>query len=1672
METTFGNNEENIFQEPPYQNETLITVRNWLKMQESRSLTPKDIRAYWRQHVPALYSLRPNCDCLNITYDEELAYKVLFLPLERFIVGSENEANPSAVLKNLKVHKGPSNLCGKVFKKAEPTYSCRDCGHDATCVLCIECFKNSHHKHHRYKMSTSGGGGYCDCGDVEAWAGNPFCSVHMPNPDDPKDGKDDVYDSLPESMISRMTVVLKTILPYSIQMLTWENSLHLPKDLQLNDSQSSEVDEYVTMMFNDEMHTYDQVMQSLTRAIDCTQKEAMEYATIVDREGRSSIKCGKFNVCESIERSIGRLTSRNSSGRPLRVSVMSNEIVAHQTFAMRLLQWLQTILGYAEAFRRIFSDILLGNELDGPPKTRRQSQIYGTSNSLLESVMSKDTQLWKAARKQWHHLFISVLLMDQDCKRAFSKIITRNYPSLISEFIADDHDHSLSITSLTVQVFTVPSVAHMLIEEDNAIHVIMSAFNEECEKKKKAETGKLSFERHEPSHSFRRSLLILHDVKYLLHAKPEKWNADLRKNFLLGLSATLKLFTMMQGMDSVTRQVGQHMEFEPEWENGFNLHMRLSSVISFMLRLSFRSFLRGLEACESGTIPYREKEVCGITARCIDYSVLTQPVSIHLPIIRFIAGLFLNLPKHNLNYNSEEFQSMEKPSPEYLLEFSLRTLITNEDCVKKEIIQMLCIEPMAHSELSRLLPSDDNNETGVESVITEIADFKKPQESMKGKYVLKSEYYEDFNPFFYHYSKEDQSKAEENQKKRKRSEGSKLCFPPPVPPDMTEAYSPLIHILDCDIMIHIMKTVLSRINENEASSMNENYFQKVLHLIGIALHEEAKQIEKNSSEFCFLQKAYDQQILSLLESLLTSQLANVHIELLKWTTKKFRDLISQKSCSSMDTEMIAVDDDAASLKSNENARDEEKAIKAKIAADRRAKIMEQITAQQKRFIQSHATHFNELAEIPSGSQTEDLSLDMDIYSNVALGLTSQMRPTPTKVFTCILCQEDQEVNVQNIAMVLTAFVQQSTVMSQSRNKTIIDPEVHDPLLLSANLFSAPHTKTCGHVMHATCYDVLYQNIVAKEKRPPLRFRHNLSFDISKHEFLCPLCETITNATIPLVPSLPNMVSKTKNPSSLISPLSFDEWLSALHITLQHKITVTIDCDDGKQMCTYKSPKMSSVLERLPPSVGQSLEQLFSLYKIAPRPELSSSFKDMMIAYCQSTYIIGLNVHPHLEDNRAPLMMWQSCAYTILSHEWVLRDQMKPLFGSCSSRQNDCLQTVVRFLFAFNLVIPAEILQSHCIRLLSWLLAQEDSYNNDSLSIIEVDMFTMFVSLTASTCALFQSSQHVPLPLGNLVDLYNLRLVYIAHVIQILLTSSFECSESAMDTEMTTKESIEEQNALEWYKFVRKAAGFPVCEENLPSGHIILNVIQNSTLPFLRCAALFLHYVTDVPTSEKLNEFGLENEHELLCHYIGISHNFSQLTHSVKLQALVERWMQHETIKNYLRGASSASIVQYPLNVTQLVKLPQDYSEVINSVSLFSCPKSEGDDSKMPAMCLVCGKVICSQSYCCQTELNDVMVGACTEHASTCGAGNSMFMRIRDCKLLVLSGVMKGCFIPLPYLDKYGETDIGLKRGNPLHLSEEKYKEIHSKWLNHDIPEAVSRTLEGASTILAIEWQNL
>lgn len=78
--------------------------------------------------------------------DDKDVDDMLIKTLERFLTDDDN---PEKVFKQLELENDPPSMCGKLFKGGEPTYSCRDCGHDNTCVLCVECFKNSEHQHHR-----------------------------------------------------------------------------------------------------------------------------------------------------------------------------------------------------------------------------------------------------------------------------------------------------------------------------------------------------------------------------------------------------------------------------------------------------------------------------------------------------------------------------------------------------------------------------------------------------------------------------------------------------------------------------------------------------------------------------------------------------------------------------------------------------------------------------------------------------------------------------------------------------------------------------------------------------------------------------------------------------------------------------------------------------------------------------------------------------------------------------------------------------------------------------------------------------------------------------------------------------------------------------------------------------------------------------------------------------------------------------------------------------------------------------------------------------------------------------------------------------------------------------------------------------------------------------------
>jgi len=60
--------------------------------------------------------------------------------------------------------------------------------------------------------------------------------------------------------------------------------------------------------------------------------------------------------------------------------------------------------------------------------------------------------------------------------------------------------------------------------------------------------------------------------------------------------------------------------------------------------------------------------------------------------------------------------------------------------------------------------------------------------------------------------------------------------------------------------------------------------------------------------------------------------------------------------------------------------------------------------------------------------------------------------------------------------------------------------------------------------------------------------------------------------------------------------------------------------------------------------------------------------------------------------------------------------------------------------------------------------------DSNMSLLEYDAFGLLVALTFSLPSLFNGDQAAPLPSGNIQDAHILRLVYVVHIVQILLTT--------------------------------------------------------------------------------------------------------------------------------------------------------------------------------------------------------------------------------------------------------------------------------------------------------------
>lgn len=149
-------------------------------------------------------------------------------------------------------------------------YYSSDCALDDTCVLCDKCFNFDAHKDHNYWYTIgSNNSGSCDCGEEDSWKNDLKCPFHTNTSVEPtmKSGTEDL-NSLKTILDPLLLIVVNLFCKYGASRNV------------------TRTDDSVLILYNDENHSFMDVIDILTTEIEISTEDAEKYATLVDTKVR------------------------------------------------------------------------------------------------------------------------------------------------------------------------------------------------------------------------------------------------------------------------------------------------------------------------------------------------------------------------------------------------------------------------------------------------------------------------------------------------------------------------------------------------------------------------------------------------------------------------------------------------------------------------------------------------------------------------------------------------------------------------------------------------------------------------------------------------------------------------------------------------------------------------------------------------------------------------------------------------------------------------------------------------------------------------------------------------------------------------------------------------------------------------------------------------------------------------------------------------------------------------------------------------------------------------------------------------------------------------------------------------------------------------------------------
>ncbi|EPX70460.1 N-end-recognizing protein Ubr1 [Schizosaccharomyces octosporus yFS286] len=662
-----------------------------------------------------------------------------------------------------------------------------------------------------------------------------------------------------------------------------------------------------------------------------------------------------------------------------------------------------------------------------------------------------------------------------------------------------------------------------------------------------------------------------------------------------------------------------------------------------------------------------------------------------------------------------------------------------------------------------------------------------------------------------------------------------------------------------------------------------------------------------------------------------------------------------------------------------------------------------------------------------------------------------------------------------------------------------------------------YANSCGHLMHIDCFKNLMTSVTLTTRSNPYR---NHPHNLSMKEFLCPLCKGLCNTILPILwrPKeelnssevrtndcgltawlFPNPYINESMPSTQLysindinaqgtsssNPIFPDLFQNAFKDSLKEVYTLN-NGNKSTENLTSQSDNYLNITDSSPvnsiPSERKSLEDRFIISE------------DIFELYRRLNEVVDLNSSLYSSDylplNGKITNVLKLFSYTLTQVELSARGNVKAAgstlpgvwFYNISKKQQVFLRVLSETVKTYTLLCAHDFersidssmqeyeLISYCQqkRLFgkvfhSLELPFTNVISDDRIEpLLEKDPFREFAEASVSGLVICENSFHTLTQLYYLSDIVkNLRVLLRSKVALMQLMHSQ--SVQVLDSKMLEGFQLLVSRVWQWSGLADHSNNPEIFNNHdlsdLRMLSLLYHLVEKFELVFLRKSALLWYCRYGISFESPSVSDGISAceqqrlQRQLQLDNIGTLANRLLNTNDSRKWSIVEFW-----IKSF---AFSSSLCESPRlyspSIPELVSLPFEHDKLFELLLGKKCSKCLTEPLE-PAICLFCGQFLCFQSYCCAFN----GIGECNLHIQQCAGDVGIFFITKRCAVLYLNPPL-GSFAVAPFLDTYGEPDLGLRRGRSQYLSQKRYDEtVRNTWLNGFIPSFIARKLDGVN----------